>query len=148
MRVGQRKSGGAVIKHSRGPGSDRVAGGASRCCGRESSRDVIRNISANRCGALEYRRVASIAIRRVQRVVVVYVAGSAGCRHWRRVSSDQRKSGHAVIERSGVPTRRGVASGAVGCRESSSRSGVHRIVGSLPVGQVALRIAAIGGGDR
>lgn len=146
--VGQRKAGGVVIKHSRSPGSDRVASGASRCCSRESSRDVIRNISANGGSTLEGGRMASIAIRRTKAVIVVHMARRAGSRRRRHVCARQCKSGDAVIERRSSPACRGVAGGAIGRRKSRSGCGVHRGSGLLPGGQVALRISAIGRRNR
>ena len=53
--IGQREAGRAVIKHARRPGRNRVAGGAGRSRGRKSGRDVIRNVPADRRGALERR---------------------------------------------------------------------------------------------
>jgi len=59
---------------------------------------VVRHRAANRCGAQEDRLVAAVAIRRIECVVVVDMAGSAG--RWRRrhVRPRQGKAGHAVIE--------------------------------------------------
>lgn len=62
MAIGQWESGGAVVEYSRCPSGDRMA----RCalCGRrgKSSRDVIRNASAQRCCALEIRLMATVTI--------------------------------------------------------------------------------------
>ena len=63
VRVRKRESGGAVIKHSGGPGRNRMAGGAGRSRDRKSRRDVIRNVPANRRSALESRRVAAVTVR-------------------------------------------------------------------------------------
>jgi hypothetical protein len=63
VRVRQRKSSGVVVKNSRRPCRDGMAGGAGRRSCRETGGEVVRNVAANRCGALECRRVASIAIR-------------------------------------------------------------------------------------
>lgn len=76
------------------------------------------------------------------------MARRAGGGRRRHVRSYQGKSGHAVIEGSGVPARGGMTSGAIGCGESRSGGGVHGIVGPLPGAQMALRIAAIRRRDR
>ena len=146
--IRQRKAGGIVIKNSRGPGGDRVASGAGGCRRWESSRDVVRNVAADCGGALESSRMASVTICRAQRVVVADVAGCARRGGRRHVRSNQRESCGAVIERRRVPARRGVAGGAIRGRKCRPGCGVHGIVGGLPGGQVALRIAAIGWSDR
>jgi len=51
-----------------------MACGASRSRRRESRRDVIRNVAAERGGALKCRLVAPVTIRRTQCVVVAHVA--------------------------------------------------------------------------
>jgi hypothetical protein len=76
------------------------------------------------------------------------MAGRAGGRRRGHVRSCQGKPGDAVIERRRVPPCCGMASGTVRRGKSSSGSGVHGIIGLLPGGQMALRIAAIGWGDR
>ncbi len=95
-----------------------------------------------------HRLVAAVAIRGIERVVVVDMAGSTGRRRRRHVRSGERKSGHAVIERGRVPARCRVAGGAVRGRKGCARRRVHGIIRLLPCGQMALRIAAIGGGNR
>jgi len=76
------------------------------------------------------------------------MAQRAGGRGRGHVRSDQGESGHAVIERRGGPARRRMAGGTVGRGKSGARGGVHGIIGLLPGGQVALRVSAIGGGNR
>ena len=107
---GKRKACGAVVKRSSSPGGNGMAGGALRSRCWETRRDVIRYISADSSGALERSRVAAIAVCGIQRVVVIRMAGSA---RGRKVRAHQRKSGNAVIERGRIPTRRGVAVGAI-----------------------------------
>ena len=106
----QRETRGAVVERSSRPSSNGMARGALRSRGRKTSGDVIRNIPANGSRALERGRVATITIRRIQRVVVIGMAGSARCR---RVCAHQGKSGDAVVERGCIPTRRGVTVGAI-----------------------------------
>jgi hypothetical protein len=69
---------------------------------------------------------------------------------WRRghVRSGQGKPGGAVIERRRVPPCGGMASGTVRRGKGGAGSGVHGIIGLLPGGQMALRVAAIGRGNR
>ena len=148
MSVGQRESSRVVVEHSSRPGSNRVASGACRCGSWETGRDVIRHVAANRRGALESSRVATVTIRRIQRVVVAHMARRAGSRRRRHVRAGQSKSCRAVIKSSRRPAGRIVASGAVHRSKRGSRSGVNRIVGLLPGGQMALRISAIGWGNR
>jgi len=59
-----------------------------------------------------------------------------------QVRAHQRKSGGAVIEGRGRPSRRGVAVGTVRGRKQRARRRVRGVVGALPGGQVALRVAA------
>ena len=137
---GQREAGGAVVERSGSPGGDRMAGGALCSRGWEARSNVIRYISPDGSSALERSCVAAIAVRRIQRVVIIGVAGSA---RGREVRPDQRKSGDAVIERRSVPTCRGVTVGAIPYRKRCTRCRMHRVVCSLPGGQVALRISAV-----
>jgi len=59
------------------------------------------------------------------------------------VRAREREPGHAVVKRCPVPAHRRVAVRAIGRRERGAGSRVHRVVGLLPVGQVAARVAAI-----
>jgi hypothetical protein len=135
----QWETGGAVVERSRSPGGNGMAGRALRGCGRKPRGDVIRHVPADGGGALERSRVAAIAIRGIQRVIIVGVARRA---RGREVRSGQRKSGDAVVERCTIPTCGGVTVGAIPHRERCAGTGMHRIVGSLPSGQMALRISA------
>jgi len=76
------------------------------------------------------------------------MAGRAGGRRRGHVRSGQGKPGDAVIERRRVPPCCGMASRTVRRGKSSSGSGVHGIIGLLPVRQMALRVSAIGGSNR
>ena len=136
---GQRETRGAVVKGSRSPSGNGMARRA--LCGGswEARSHVIRYISTNCGGALERRRVAAVAIRGIQRVIIIGVARRA---RGREVRPRQRKPRDAMVERCGVPASRGVAVGAIPHRERCAGSGMHRIVGSLPSGQMALRISA------
>ena len=106
----QRKSRGGVVEFPRSPGGDGMARGTLRRGGRESCRDVIRHISTDGGSALERGCVAAIAVRGIQRVVVIRMAGSA---RRRKVRAHQCESGDAVVERCSVPTGGGVAVGAI-----------------------------------
>lgn len=64
------------------------------------------------------------------------------------MSSGQGKPGDAVIECRPGPTGCRVASGAIRRGESRAGSGVNRSSRLLPGGQMALRVAAIGRGNR
>jgi len=102
-----------VIENSRGPGGDRVARGALRRRRRESSSNVIWNITANGCSALECRRVASITIRRAERIIIAHVTRGTRGRGRRHVSASQSKSRGAVIKRRRQETHGCMAGAAV-----------------------------------
>ena len=139
VRPGQREGRGVVVEHPGSPRGDGMACCALRGRGWETRCDVIRNISADSSSALERRRVAAIAIRGIQCVVAVNVAG---CARRRKVRTHERETRGAVIERRTTPTCGGVAVGAIPHRKSCAGRGMHRIVGSLPRSQMALRISA------
>ena len=141
VRAGEREPGGAVVEHSRGPRGNGMARRALRRGGREACGHVIRHRAADRGRTIERCGVTPVAVRGVQRVVVVDMAGSA---RRGKVRAHQRETRNTVIEGSGVPSCGSVAIRAVGCRECSTSRRVHRIVRGLPGGQVALRVAAIG----
>ena len=77
VRPGQREGRGVVVEHPGSPRGDGMACCALRGRGWKTRCDVIRNISADSSSALERRRVAAIAIRGIQCVVAVNVAGCA-----------------------------------------------------------------------
>jgi hypothetical protein len=135
MCTHQREACGAVIERSGSPGGNGMARRA--LCGGswEARSHVVGYISTNCGGALERRRVAAVAVRGIQCVVVIGMAGSARGRSMR---PRQRKSGNTMVERCGIPTCRSVAVGAIPHCKSRTRGRMHRIVGSLPGSQMAL----------
>jgi hypothetical protein len=78
---------------------------------------VVGNAAANRRGALEGRRVASVTICRAECVVVAYMARRARSRRRRYVRAGQRKSSRTVIEGRHCEAHRCVTGGAVGHSE-------------------------------
>jgi len=145
VRADEREACGAVIKFAVGPGGNRMARSAGGCCGGEARRDVIGDAAAKSRCFVPVRLMTTEAIRRIQRVIVVDVAGGAGSRRGGRVCTGQSETGYAVIEGSGIPAFGGVAVGAVRHGEGRSRRGMDWIICLLPGGQVAARIAAIRG---
>ena len=85
VRIRQWESRGAVIKLSVRPHRDRMATGTRTCTGREVRGHVIRYIAAQRLRLVPIRRMARHAVSRVQRVVVIDMAGGARCRRRRHV---------------------------------------------------------------
>jgi len=147
VAIGQREPGRAVIEDPRGPGCNRVASRASRCRRRETCRNVIRYRPPDRCGAGKSCLVAAITIGRIERVIVIHMAGSARGRSRGHVCSGKGEPGGAVIESRRSPADGRMASGAVCRGKRGAGSRVDRGGRLLPVGQVALRVAAIGRGD-
>jgi hypothetical protein len=142
MLVGEGKSRSAVIKFSVGPFGDGMAVRTSRRGIRESRSDVIRNIAADRCGAIPIRDMATVAISGLQREVAADVTRSAGCGSGRHVRAHQSKSCGAVIKLAVGPGGDGVA-GCAG-RRAARKSGGNVIgnvaahgSGSVPVRQMA-----------
>ena len=76
----QREASRAVVEVPSGPGGDGVARRASRGRRGESCSNVVRHVAAERLRAGPRGLVATHAIGRTQRVVIVDVAGSAGRR--------------------------------------------------------------------
>src|ERR1700730_5714927 len=144
VRARQRPTGTAVIELAVSPGSDGVATGTSGGGGREVRSVVIRNVAAERLRLVPIGCVAGEAVRGIQSVIIVDVAGSAGRRRGRHVRADKSEAGDAVIERSRAPSHGGVALGAVGGRKSGAGGGVHGSGGLLPLGEMAAGVAAIG----
>ena len=147
MRAHQSESRGAVIEFSIGPLCDGMARGASRRSGRKTGRDVIRHISADCRGLVPVRRMTAHAVGRIQRVVIVDVAGSTWRRSRRHMRARQRESRHAVIKRCRIPAFRGVAVRAISQSKCRARGGVHWVIRILPSRQVAARSSARSGRD-
>jgi hypothetical protein len=82
VAIRQGKAGGGMIKYACGPRRNWVARSTLRGGRREAGSHVVGNVAANRCGTLERCCVASVTISRIQRVVVVHMAGRARCRTW------------------------------------------------------------------
>ena len=109
---------------------------------------MIRNVPAERCGALPGRHVAAVAIRVRCResIVVPHVAIGAGhdlSRRCHLVRTRQRPARRAVVEGRRIPTDRVVAGRTVRRRERRAGLWVHRVICCLPRRQVASRIAAV-----
>jgi len=143
VRIQQREPERSVVELAVDPLSNGVALGASRGrCG-EARLDVVRHIAAERRRAVPLRLVAAHAIGCVQCVIVVDVAGSAGRGRRRSVRASQSETGGAVVERSGVPTLRGMASRAIRRRKSRPRCRVDRGRRLLPSRQMASGVPAL-----
>jgi len=148
VRIGKRETGGRVIEYTVGPDRDGVTSGACWSADRELCRHVVGNIAAEGLRTGPGRLVATHAIRRTQRVIVVDVAGDAGRRRGRHVRAGEREACRGVVERGDVGPGNGVVAGrAIGSREGRARGRVRRVIGLLPGGQVAAGIAAVGRRD-
>ena len=144
MGAGQGETGRAVVKHTRRPGSNWVARSALRRGRREARRYMVWHGTAERRSGVPGGDVATVAIRRVQCVIVVDVARRARGRSRRHVRAHQRESRDAVIKRSRIPAGRGMAVGAIDYGERRTGGRVDRVVGLLPGRKMASGIAAIG----
>ena len=98
MRVRQWKAKCVVIKLAVGPFRDGMASRAGRGSRGKTSGDVIRDTSTEGRCSVPRIQMAAHAIRGLQRVVVVDVAGSAGRGRWRGMSSRQSEPRYAVVE--------------------------------------------------
>lgn len=122
MRASQSETSGGVIKLPRRPGRDRMAGGAHGGSARKACGDVIRNRTADGGRAIPCSGMATHAVGRAQRVIVVYMARSAGSRSRRHMSTDKGEARDAVIERGRVPTGSGVTGGTICDGKCGARS--------------------------
>src|SRR6516165_10534267 len=108
MRSGERESCNAVIERgcipTHGGVTDGTIGG-----GKRRARRRMHGVIGLLPGGQMTARVSAIICRNLQVVVVIDVTGST--RHV-GVSVGQQKSRDAVVERSCIPTHRGVANGA------------------------------------
>ena len=150
MSASQGPASGAVIEFSVGPEERVVASGALR--GGEACGDVIGDVAAEglRAGPVGLVTAVAIGVGRSETIVAADVTLSAGGDHPGRrhlVRTGQWPAGSAVIEGGHVPADGCVAIRTIGSGESRAGCGVTRIVGLLPGGEVAARIAAIGWGD-
>ena len=133
--------GGAVIKFSIHPGGRVMAGGAQGSWERSSY--VVWHGSPERLRAGPIRGVATVAdgVRAGEVVIVVDVAQRAGrC----GVGPGQSETGHAMVKGSIVPADRRMAIRAICNGKCRAGTGVDRIVGLLPSGEVAAGVPAIG----
>ena len=87
---------------------------------------MIRHRAAECRRAIPFRRVAAVAGRGRERVIVVDMAGGARRRRRRDVHSRQRESGRAVVPRRRREAYRRVASGAVRRRKGRPRRAAAR----------------------
>ena len=125
-----------------------MATGARARGRREVCRYVIGHAAAKGLRAIPGRLVAAHTIGRVQRVIVVYMAGSAGRGVRRHVRARKRKAGDAVVERALVgPGNRVVALRAICDRKDLLIACMGRIVGLIVGGQVTAGIATVAGCD-
>ena len=135
-----------VVELAIRPEQSVVASGTE--CGGEICRDVVWYRTAKRLRTVPIRRMAAgvVAIRHGQAVIVVHVALVAVCGRacgCHLVVACQCPTCGAVIEGVVGPGDGVMTSGAV-CRGESATGGlVRRIIGLLPGGQVAARVAAI-----
>ena len=139
VQTGKREPRVVVIESRISPVNRIVAGLASL---REAGGDVIRNVAAKILRLVPIRGMARVAssVGRGEIVIVVGVATRAGSCN---VGACKRPASHGVIKGVIRPCDRIVASGTIRCCEGGTRRGVRWIVGLLPGGQVATRVATI-----
>jgi len=122
VRVRQRETECVVVEFSVRPFGDGVACGASRRRGWEIGFDVIWDAAAERRRAVPRGEVTAHAVRRVQRIIVAYMAGRTRRGGRRSVRARQGEACRGVIKRSAIPAFRGVAIRAVcHCKSGSGR---------------------------
>jgi len=143
VRIRQREAKGVVIELAIRPFRDRMAGRTSGGRGGKARGDVIRNASAKGRRAVPRCLVATHTVRRIQRVVVVDVAGQTGRGSRRSVRSCECESRHTVVEGSSIPPFGSMAIGAVSDGKPRAGRRVGGVIGLLPGRQVALRVSAV-----
>jgi hypothetical protein len=121
-----------MIENTGSPGGNGMAECTLRSRGWKPSGDMVRYVPAHGGGALEGGLVAAITIRRIERVVVAFMAGGTGCRRRRHVRPSQSKRCDAMVERHSVPIHSRVASGTICRPERGPGRGVRRIICLLP----------------
>ena len=141
---GKGEPGYAMIESGRSPAGGRMASGAV-CRGKGRAGSRVDRRSRLLPGGQVALRIATSCRGDRQTVVVVDVAGGAS---HAGVPLREQESGGAMVECRRRPADRVVAGRAA--RHSKGRAGgrVRGVVGLLPGGQMALRIAAIGRSDR
>ena len=144
MCSGQGKSSGAVIELAGGPCRNRMARRTHGSGVGKTGRNMIWNRTAECSRAIPCCSMATHAVCRVQRIVIVDMAGSAGSRCRGHVRPNERESCHAVIKRSGIPACGGMAIRTISHRKCGTGRRVHGVICLLPSRQMALRISAIG----
>ena len=136
-RVAVRKgeAGAGVIKRRSVPTCVVVAIGAT--CQRESLRGVgVRRIIGLLPSGEVAARVPAVRVRNALKIVVV-VDVALRTRH-RSVRAIQNESSHAMVEGGSQPAiKTGVTILAIGGRKGRAGAGVRRVVGLLPIGQMA-----------
>jgi hypothetical protein len=141
VRPGQRKSRGVVVKRSGGPSGNGMTSGTRCRSGWETRSDVVGHIATDGSGALERRRVTAIAIRGIQCVVAVDVAGRARCR---KVCTHKSETCGAVVERSSGPRCDRMARGALCGGSWEARAHVIRYISANCRGALeSCRVAAV-----
>jgi hypothetical protein len=143
VRIRQREAERVVVERAVRPFRDRMAGRASGGRRGKARRDVVRNASAEGRRAVPRCLMAAHAVRRIQRVVVVDVAGQTGRGSRRSVRSCECESRHTVVEGSGIPPFGSMAIGAVSDGKPRAGRRVGRVIGLLPGRQMALRVSAV-----
>ena len=135
VTIRQRESGARVVKGGGVPTRVVVAGAAGsqwESLGGTRVRRIVRLLPGGQVAA----RISAVVIRNTRKVVVVVDVALRA--NERRVRTIEDESGHAVIEGRAEPTvKLRVAVLAIRGSESRTGTGVRRIVGLLPVAQVA-----------
>lgn len=143
MAVRQWKTKRGVVKFAVRPFRDGMALRASRGGVGETGGDVIRHAAAEVWRFVPIGQMTSDAVGRIQRVIIADVARRAGSGRRRHVRARESETGDAMIEGGRVPAFGGMTIGAIRRREGRACRGMHRIVGLLPVVQMAGGVSAV-----